>query len=260
MKNLLAIDIGNTSIVSGLFTERKLIKTWRLKTEKNKNPKSYISSYKKYLKNEKVGNIVISSVVPELDKTFIKVSKTICGKNPLFLTYENCPLKTKYKKPDQIGADRLANAIAGLKLFGKPLIIIDFGTAITFDCINRKGEYAGGIILPGTEISSYALHTYTAKLPLVKFSKPENIIGTTTQECINSGLYFGYKGMLIYLIENLKKELKCSNIIATGGYAKKFCKELKIKVYPYLTLLGLKFFFESQKKEEDDKAKHIRKN
>jgi len=260
MKNLLAIDIGNTSIASGLFIGKKIVKTWRIKTEKNKNSKSYVLLYKKYLKNKKVDNIVISSVVPQLDKTFIKVSHALCSKNPVFLNPRNCPVKIKYKKLSQIGADRLANAIAGLKLFGKPLIIIDFGTAITFDCINRKGEYAGGIILPGTEISSYALHTYTAKLPLVKFSKPENIIGTTTQECINSGLYFGYKGMLIYLIENLKKELKCSNIIATGGYAKKFCKELKIKVYPYLTLLGLKFFFESQKKEEDDKAKHIRKN
>ncbi|MFN3967227.1 MAG: type III pantothenate kinase [Endomicrobiia bacterium] len=245
MHNLLAIDIGNTSITSGLFTNSKLIKKWRIKTDKNKSVKSYISAYKSILENKKITDVVISSVVPQLDKIFVKVSQALCQKNPVFLNYKNCPIKIKYKKRWQIGADRLANTIAGLKISGSPLIIIDFGTAITFDCVNKKGEYIGGIILPGIEISSYALHSYTAKLPLVKFSRPKNIIGTTTQEGIKSGFYFGYIGMLKYLIENLKKKLKCDKIIATGGYSNLFTKKLKIKAYPDLTLIGLKLFFEN---------------
>ena len=207
------------------------------------NINKYIKDIKKNLGNidpADISGIAISSVVPKLDEIFVQISKKLFKKQPLFATSRTCGIKILYNKPERVGADRLVNAVAGYKLFGGPLVVVDFGTAITFDCINKKGAYLGGLIIPGISTSAKALNNFTAKLPLVVISKPENLIGKTTQESIKSGIYFGYLGLVRHISEMLKKELKCDTIIITGGQAGILAKKLKFKLIPDLTLLGLK--------------------
>ncbi len=212
--------------------------------------KNKTAFYKKeILKHAKIEihGAIISSVVPALDPLFNNLCLNLFGFKPLFVNYKNCGIKVKYNKPSVVGADRLVNAVAGKVMFGAPLIIIDFGTATTFDCIDKSGAYAGGAILPGIDMSLKALNHFTAKLPLVKFSKPKNIIGKNTIESIKSGIYYGYTGSIIHFASNLKKTLKCDKIIATGGYANLIAKPLEISNVPDLTLHGLKIIWENNK-------------
>ncbi|MBU0951522.1 MAG: type III pantothenate kinase [Elusimicrobia bacterium] len=251
--SVLAFDIGNTSITSGVFKKNKLVKLWRMPSDTALNKDAYLKDIKKNLgamNFDNISGIVISSVVPKLDKKFVRISNKLFKKNPLFANSRNCGINILYKKPDQVGADRLVNAVAGYKLFGGPLIIIDFGTAITFDCINKKGDYLGGLIIPGIGLSAKALNVFTAKLPLIENleGKPKNLIGETTQESIKSGIYYGYTGLVQHISEMLKKKLKCDRIILTGGQAGILAKELKFKIVPELTLLGLKYIWEKNRR------------
>jgi len=245
---LFAFDIGNTSITSGIFYRNKLVKTWRMPSCSKLKASDYTRMIKKHagrIKPRDISGTAVSSVVPSLNATFTRVSEIISGKKPLFAGHANCGIRTHYRNPAQIGSDRLVNAVAGYKLFGGPLVIADFGTALTFDCVDPYGSYLGGLIFPGIGTSARALQEFTAKLPLVEISGPaKHIIGKTTEESIKSGIYFGYTGLVKYICGLLKKQLKCDKIISTGGNAGIISKKLRIKTVPELTLLGLKFIWD----------------
>ncbi|MFC1517543.1 type III pantothenate kinase [Candidatus Margulisiibacteriota bacterium] len=238
---LLTIDIGNTNIHCGLFFGKHLKQELRFKT------KEYTKLAK--LNWAKIDKAIVSSVVPALDN---KIKKLV--KCPIkFVRASNLPiLKIKTKNINEVGADRLVNAVAGYKLYKSPLMIIDFGTATTLCAITARGEYLGGIIAPGIELSRHVLHEKTAKLPLIKLKKPIQVIGKDTTSAMRSGLVLGYTGMVEGLLMRLEKELKNKykqkniKIIATGGYAPLISKMMKRKIHimPELTLSGLQIIAE----------------
>jgi len=256
---LLTLDIGNTNICAGIFlpdkSGRRYLsqpeKFWRLST----NPRASADEYGTkildlfhygLLDATSVKEIAIASVVPKLDMVFRTMAENYFHRKPFFLTTQTLKgLTLKVDNPKEVGADRLANALAAYTLFNKPTIIIDFGTATTFDVVSKKGEYLGGLIFPGPLLSIRALAENTAKLPEVNFVKPNLLIGKNTIAGIQSGIYFGYLGMLREIINRLKKEINNPLIVATGGSAVNFAglKEIK-KVIPELTLLGIKIALE----------------
>jgi len=248
--SLIVFDIGNTNITFGSFNGRKLDFYQSIPTQKAKSDFSIILSSLKKNKIKQVDGIVISNVVPPLDRYFKEFFQKHLSKNLLFVNYKNSGLKVLYRNPREIGADRIANAVAGYEIYKRPLIIIDFGTAITFDCVDSSGRYLGGIILPGIRISAQALAEKTAKLPYVEVSEPESLIGRSTKECISSGIYYGTIGAVKEIIFYLKKQMgKGVMVIATGGDAGMFMKripEIK-KNIPKITLYGLKIIWEKNR-------------
>lgn len=221
---LLAIDIGNTNITFGLFKNNCLKKKFNIPSKEY----SYIK-LKKELNNSKINGACICSVVPKTTKEvafdlkkYLLIKPKIIGKN-LKLNIKNL---TRF--PKQVGADRLVNAYYGINFYKTPLIVIDFGTAITFDCISKNNAYLGGLILPGLEISLDALHKKTALLPKIKLGKPKEIIGRDTFNSINSGIIYGFCCLTQGLVKKLKSKLGSNTkIIATGGairFFSKYCK------------------------------------
>jgi len=249
----LAIDIGNTNITCGLFeiTAKKIsaapLHTWRLETSASKTADEYgvvcLNILKELeFKQTDITSIGMASVVPTLTSTFCELSKKYFKKNVFILsasTYKD--LKTSYTYPDEAGADRIANALAAFEEYKQAAIVIDFGTATTFDCINAQGRYIGGVIAPGPRISAESLAKKTAQLPFAEIKKPQNIIGKSTMECIESGLYYGYIGLVKEILTALKSELHSPKIIATGGLADTMAKELKsiTAIDPDITLKGI---------------------
>ena len=238
---LLAIDIGNTNINLGLFFGRRLLKRYIIPTGK----KNYYPLLKKLLgKNKRrIGKIIVCSVVPK--STFIlakglrkllKLKPIIIGKNI------TVPIRNLYRKPKQVGQDRLVNAYAASTLYGAPLIIIDFGTAITFDVISKDKEYLGGMILPGLGISLEALYERTALLPKIKLSRPKEFIGRDTRNSMLSGIIYGFAALTDDLASRIKKEIgKNALVIGTGGNIDligRYCRKIN-RIDPDLTLKGI---------------------
>jgi len=248
---LLAIDIGNSRIKVGVFKNKKIIRFFTLLTPRSKESNRYEQIISQFInKNKKkVHSIVISSVVPSINKCFQKISEKYFHLKPFWVNYYTAGLKVRYSHPEKLGSDRLVNSLAGYHLFGGPLIIIDFGTAITFNCVNSKGEFIGGLILPGLETAVKSLAQNTGQLPAVKLKPAKKIIGQSTQECINSGIFYGYLSMIDGLVNRLKtkiKSLEKSKVIVTGGSAKLVVHYLKSvnKIVPDLTLQGLRIIGE----------------
>ncbi|UCH12500.1 MAG: type III pantothenate kinase [Candidatus Omnitrophota bacterium] len=245
--NLLTIDIGNTLITFGMFKGEKLVKVFRINTDANaRNLKAWLKK-NTGRRADKVDYIIICSVVPkktvalqQLLKQLFKIKAKVAGK------YIRIPIRNLYKKPQQVGKDRLVNAYACKRLYGAPAVIVDFGTATTFDYINKKGQYAGGIIAPGIEISLDALFKKTALLPKVKMKAPGAFLGKSTVDSIRSGARYGLSYMCDALIQDFKRRYaKDLKVIATGGLAvffKKRCKHIDI-VDKNLTLKGLKLLY-----------------
>ncbi len=242
---LLAVDIGNTSINFGLFGKSKIL-DFRIPTLSLESVSLERFFVKKRVDTDKISEVIICSVVPKVCqklkgkiKESFKVSPLVLGED-IFV-----PIKNLYKYPKQVGQDRLVNAYAAKTLYGYPLIIVDFGTAITFDIISKKGDYLGGIIAPGVEISKDVLSERTALLPKVKLRKPKVLIGKDTEESILSGIFFGFGCLVDGLLEKLKAELRRDDIkiIATGGNIEQispFCRNIT-KVDSSLTLKGILF-------------------
>ena len=230
---LLAIDIGNTTINNGIFEGRILKRSFRIPTYK----KDLRDSYRAILK--KIDRVVIVSVVPEVlgrvEKIFGK-SAEIVGKNIA------TDVRNKYKRPGQVGQDRLVNAMAAYELYGGANIIVDFGTAITIDVINHRREYLGGVIVPGVEISLDALSSKAAMLPKIKLDRPKGILGKETRESMISGAIYGFASLCDGIVERLKKRhSKKARIIATGGLSRligPYCETVD-EIDPELTLKGL---------------------
>lgn len=246
---ILLIDIGNSFISSCCINKKNIIR-YSFKNIKNisisQELKSLINYYEK--KNIKTNSVAICSVVPLLDKEFLRFFKDL-KYDILFVNdiTNKLNLKTLIKEKKKIGSDRLVNAFYTIKKFAPPALIIDLGTATTFDYINEKNIYEGGIILPGIDISLNALNIYTAKLPKVSFRRTDKLISNTTNGAILSGFYWGYHCMIKGLIKKIKKvKNKNAKVILTGGYAKYFTKNNFINLIDRdLTMKGLYLIYET---------------
>lgn len=252
---LLAFDIGNTNITIGLFDKEILVNKWRLISDVKKSGDDYAVDIIELFLNDKVdcfqiSEAVIASVVPALtDKIVTAVKKFTnegAAENILVIGENNSKLNIdiQIKNKDEVGVDRLINSIAAYKKFGGNLIIIDFGTATTFDVIGNNGQYLGGAISPGINLSLKSLHDMTAKLPKINVKPQQNVIGKSTVEAMNSGVYFGYISLIEGMIEKIEKEYgsKTTRII-TGGLSEIFKDALKNVINhhePNLTLDGLR--------------------
>ena len=257
---LLVIDIGNTSIVFGVFRaiaskhqDRKLVGYRRISTEKLKGADKYGPQILKLLNHagispSEIKDIIISSVVPSLVATFRELCKTYFkGKVFVFKLSTQSGIMILCDNPKEVGTDRVANALAAFKLYKKPAIVVDFGTATTFDVVTARGEYAGGVIAPGIGVSARALFKAASKLPYVELAKPGKALGKNTIESMQSGLIWGTVGQVKQIIGQLKRELKIKVlVIATGGYADIISKEVEsIKIVnPTLTLEGLALIYD----------------
>ncbi len=259
---LLTFDIGNTNIVIGLFDDDKLSKKWRLPSSTKKSADDYaVDLIELFLTDKidclKIDGCIIGSVVPVLTGLVNEAVKKFLpeeiAKKIVILGAEktHLPIEIKVKNKNEVGHDRLINAIAGFKKFGGNLIIVDFGTATTFDVVGEGGEYLGGVIAPGINLSLKALHDMTAQLPRISVKPQKNVIGTTTIEAMNSGVYFGYISLIEGMIERIEKELNHrTNHIITGGLAEIFKDVLTNSVKhhePDLTLEGLRIIYENNR-------------
>ncbi|MFA6350369.1 MAG: type III pantothenate kinase [Candidatus Omnitrophota bacterium] len=239
---LLAIDIGNTNINVGVFQGRRLLRKYSVPTAS----KSYSVSFKSILEGRQEFEAIICSVVPvatralQSDLRKLGIKPYIIGKDI------KVPVRNLYRKPWQVGQDRLVNAYAAVSLYGAPIVAIDFGTAITFDIISAKGDYLGGMILPGLGISLNALAKRTALLPEVRLRQPKEFIGKDTQNSILSGVIFGFASLTGEFSRRLKRKLGSkTKVIATGGNARfmaKYCRCFD-RVDPELTLKGLMLLY-----------------
>ncbi|MBI5701668.1 type III pantothenate kinase [Candidatus Saganbacteria bacterium] len=255
---MLAIDVGNTSTSVGLFEGLRLKREWRMETESLKDFFEPANEFAVTKKSNIVRNrelilrfrteldCIVSSVVPKVDK-FIKKAFP----KAIFISHKNIGIRIKVKNPSEVGADRLVNALAVSKLYGTPAIVVDFGTATTFDVISKNGEYLGGTIVPGIQMSVDALHERTAKLPKITIKAPKKVIGDSTISAMQSGILYGYVSLVEGMISRIKSEILNSKsetnskskilIVATGGYAKFIAKyALGIDIIDTdLTLKGL---------------------
>lgn len=254
MSLLLAIDVGNTHITVGAFQEKALLHTWRLQT----HPHYTADELGLQLLNlvhhagaqpADLAGVVIASVVPSLDASLHEASVTYLHHEPLEVTPSTkLGIVNRYKRPEEVGADRLVNAVAVHAFFKESVIVVDFGTATTFDCVSAKGEYLGGAICPGLEMAAEGLATRTAKLPRVTFEEaPTHALGRTTKESLQSGLFWGYIGLVEGLLQRLTKEMGGKpKLVATGGLSSLIGPHLKhsIRIMPELTLEGLRLIWE----------------
>ena len=250
---LLAIDIGNTNIVFGLFAGEELKTHWRIRTERNRTTDEYWVLVNEFLRLNEIGpesihKEVISCVVPTLIPVFEELSRKYLKSDPLIV---GPGIKTGipilYNNPAEVGADRIVNAIAGFEKYGGPLIIVDFGTATTFDAVSAKGEYMGGAIFPGLNIALEALYKSTAKLSPVDIVLPEHIIGKSTRESIQSGTIYGFVGVIDSIVSKMQNEIgQPARVIATGGVLPVIQKQAPCiqTVDPFLTLEGLRILYQ----------------
>src|SRR5438067_4513798 len=254
---LLAIDVGNTNIVLGVFERGALVESWRLATLRERTSDEigiWVSQLFQHrsLDPNRIDGIVLSSVVPPLTGTIMTMARRYFGLTPLNVDSSvDTGMPLLYKHPAEIGADRIVNAVAAYQIYGRdrqvPLIVVDFGTATTFDAVSAKGEYLGGVICPGVQISADALFQRAARLPRVDVRKPCEVIGRSTVGAMESGLYYGYVGLVDGLVRRMKQELGEQTIcVATGGLADLISPEVALieHVDPDLTLQGLRMIWE----------------
>src|SRR5580692_3497853 len=230
---LLVLDVGNTNTVLGVFEKtptaasakhERLVANWRVATIATQTVDEYGVLFRNLfamdnLEVKSIRGIVISSVVPPLDSTLRQVCERYFHTKPLFIEPGvKTGMPVHYENPAEVGADRIVNGVAAFEKYGGPCVIVDFGTATTFDCVSAKGEYLGGVIAPGIGISADALFSRTARLPKVDIRRPHRVIGTNTVASLQSGLYYGYLGLVDGILERLFEETgKDVRVVATGG-------------------------------------------
>jgi type III pantothenate kinase len=250
---LLAIDIGNTNVVLGVFDREKLVENWRVGTNTRITPDEYAMVFKDLfgfagLEFPRIHGVVLSTVVPPLLPVMVEMSRKYFKIEPLVVTHElKTGIQIRTDNPKEVGADRIVNAAAAYKLYGGPLIIVDFGTATTFCAIQKNGDYLGGAICPGINISAEALFQRASKLPRVELVKPAKVIGTDTISAMQAGLIYGYAGLVDGIVERMKRVLSPKvRVVATGGLAELVYPETTSiqEIKPHLTLEGLRLLFE----------------
>jgi len=251
--NLLAIDIGNTNIVLGVYKGDDLIAYWRMSTSPHRMPDELAVMINSFFGNRglsfhEIDDGILSCVVPPLLPVFEEFCERYMGVKPLIVEPgTKTGMRILYDNPQEVGADRIVNAVAAKELYGTPLIVIDFGTATTFDVISKEGDYLGGAISPGVNVASDALVQRTAKLPRVELAVPPRAIGRNTISSMQSGIMYGYISLVEGMVARIKKELgDNSRVIATGGLADLVARNTSTieAVDHNLTLTGLKLLYE----------------
>ena len=250
---LLAIDVGNTNIVFGLYDDKNLIDYWRINSDHHKTADEYGLLFIEAIKSanaliKDIDAVIIASVVPLLSTTIRKMVERYFKVTPMFVDENSrTGIRICYKNPKEVGADRIVNSVAAYTIYGGPVIIIDFGTATTFCAVSKDSEYLGGVIVPGIMISLDALSQKAAKLPKIALELPATVIGTDTVSSIQSGIIYGYAGLVDELVRKIKKEMGGDPyVVATGGLAETIAAHtVGIKeINPMLTLEGLRFVYE----------------
>lgn len=251
---LLAIDVGNTNIVYGLFDGPRLVHQFRVETSRGRTADEYAVVVRQLLAMRNVDPsevkaAIIASVVPALTEPMLALVKRAFGLEALVVGPGiKTGMSILYENPREVGADRIVNAVAAYERFHSGLIVVDFGTATTFDCVTPKGEYMGGVICPGIQISADALFSHAAKLPRVEIQRPPKVVGRNTQHSMQSGIVFGYVGLVDGLVDRLVEEMafpSCA-VVATGGLARLIAPLSRTiqEVDDDLTLTGLRILHE----------------
>jgi type III pantothenate kinase len=251
---LLTIDIGNTNITFGVYNDQQALQHhWRMKTDHDRMPDEYGVIMLGLMRHDgvefdQIKGVAIASVVPPLTQVFEEVMQHFIKQTPLVVgAGVKTGVQIRYDSPRDVGADRIVDAAAAYKLYGGPACIVDFGTATTFDAISARGEYLGGAIAPGIRIAADALFSRTAKLPRVDLVRPPKAVGTNTVHAMQSGLIFGYVGLVEGMVTRFRAELgEKMRVIGTGGLAETIARETKVieVVNPWLTLEGLRLVWE----------------
>ena len=254
---LLVVDIGNTNIVIGIYEKDELTRSWRISTDRRKTIFEYAVLIKNFFSLDgipltEVGDAVIASVVPPLTSIIRDALNMLFGIDPLIVgPGVKTGMPVLVDNPKEVGTDRIVNAVGAYHKYGGPLVVVDFGTATTFDAVSVKGEYLGGAICPGIGISLDALFKETAQLPRVDFRKPKRVIGKNTVESMQSGVFYGYVCLVDGMVKRMRDELGEALCIATGGYAQAIAGESSTinKVDPWITLEGLRIIYKKNRSE-----------
>jgi type III pantothenate kinase len=250
---LFVIDVGNTNTVLGVFDDQQLCAQWRLTTNRAQTADEYGILMRNLfaldgIQASKISGIMVASVVPPLNALLDEMAEKYFHLKAMFLgPGTRTGMAIHYENPQDVGADRIANSVAAFEKYGGPCVIVDLGTAITFDAVSDRGEYLGGVIAPGLGISADALFARTARLPRVEIREPQQVIGTNTVASIQSGLFYGAVGMIDGILDRLYAELGSkTKSIATGGQAELIAggSKYKLPVEPALTLEGLRIIYE----------------
>lgn len=252
---LIAIDVGNTNIVIGIYREKKLIGFSRLATrhDRTSDETGFLieqTLQKLKIRKEDIKGAIICSVVPPIMYSLVHAIRYYLGLEPLIVNYKmNTGIEFKIDSPRDLGTDNIINAVAAINLYGGNLIVVDFGTATTFSAITKNAEYLGGAICPGVRVAIEALADNTAKLPWVDLVKPEGVIGKNTVDCMQSGAIFGYAGQVDAIVRRMKKKLgEDTKAVATGGLSGLIVSETETidEINKELTLTGLRILYERQ--------------
>jgi type III pantothenate kinase len=250
---LVLVDVGNTNTVFGVYRGDELIESFRLSTDRDRTADEYGSLLLPLFARTGIDpthadGVVISSVVPPLHPTLDHLGRRYFGRKPLFIEPGvKTGMPIRYDNPAEVGADRIVNAVAARERFGAPVVVVDFGTATTFDIVNAAGEYAGGIIAPGILISAEALFAHASRLYRVDVKRPPELVGRNTAIAMQAGIYYGYVGLVDGILERLMAEVPgIRTVVATGGQADLIATGSKYirEVDPLLTLAGLKLIYE----------------
>jgi type III pantothenate kinase len=252
---LMVVDVGNTNTVLGIYRKDELLSHWRLSTERDRTADEWGILIRSLFGSDEMSNatvtaIAISSVVPPARPALEEMSLRYFGIQALFIEATmDLGMPVRYHPPADVGADRIVNAVAAYHEFGGPVIVVDFGTATTFDAISSEGEYLGGVIAPGIGISAEALFLRAARLPRVEIRPPSSVIGNTTIGSMQSGLYWGYAGLVDGILRRMKRELENPYVVSTGGLAELIfpaCEEID-SVEKNLTMEGMRLIHERLK-------------
>ena len=265
---LQVIDVGNTNVSLGLFDYGEdgavLSQHWRIGTHREQTSDEVAIALTSLFQQadrdiDEVTDVMISSVVPPLLPIWERVGTKLFDTSPMIVGPGiKTGMPVRYENPREVGADRIVNSVAAYALMGGPVIAVDFGTATTFDCVSEKGEYLGGAIFPGIHISMEALFDRASMLHRVEIARPRSVIGRTTTASLQSGLLFGYAGMVDAMVQRIREELGSeSRVLATGGLAARIATETKTleRVEPFLTLEGLRILFEKNRPDVGEARK-----
>jgi type III pantothenate kinase len=245
---LLAVDVGNTQTVFGLYDGAELTEHWRIATERNRSGDELGASYKSFLDLGRIDGIVLSSTVPQLSRSYAEFAERYTSAELLELgPGVKTGIPVRYDDPREVGPDRIANAVAAADRYGAPCIVVDFGTSTNFDVVSADAEYVGGVLAPGIEVSMEALFERAARLRKVDFIEPASVIGKTTVAALQSGVVYGFAGQVDGIVKAIRGELGVdARAIATGGLAELIYPHAATieRVDPFLTLEGLRLVWE----------------
>jgi type III pantothenate kinase len=258
---LLAVDVGNTETVLGVFRDEELAWNWRISTVRERTADELALLFGGFLELEglsfsrQITGVVLSSVVPTSTQALREMTTRYFHFEPVVLEPGvKTGMPILYDNPREVGADRIANAVAARERFGQPVIVVDFGTATNFDVVSQRGEYVGGVLAPGLHVSAEALFARAARLPRVELIPPRSVVAKNTVESLQSGLIYGMAAMVDGIVERIQKEVGAGEVVATGGLAPVVIAECTsvTRHEPWLTLEGLRLIFERNTSGTDD--------